>query len=59
MKDLAKAILKMAATKKCEVRLETSMEHVELKEGEIAIADDGFIIVIRKKRLQVPVEKNS
>lgn len=46
----------MAAEEGCEVRLAVDMEHVELKEGEVAVADDGFVIIIQSKKLQIPVK---
>ncbi len=56
MKDMAKKILKMAAESGCDVRLATNMGYVELREGEIAIADDGFVLVIGEKKVQVPIK---
>ena len=46
MTDFSRIILRLAAEKNCDVRLATNMEYVELQPGELAIADDGFVIVI-------------
>lgn len=56
MRDIARTVLRMAAEKNYEVRLEQNMDHVDLQRGEIAIADDGFILIIGRQKLKVPVE---
>lgn len=54
--SFAKQVLRMAAEANCNIRLATNMKHVELQEGEVAIADDGFIIIVEAKKLKIAVE---
>lgn len=54
--SFAKKVLRLAAEEGCEVRLAVDMKHVELQEGEVAIADDGFVIIVSAMKLQVPVK---
>ena len=56
MESFAKQVLRLAAQANCNIRLAKNMEHVELHEGEVAIADDGFIIIVEAKKLQVQVK---
>lgn len=55
-RNFAKTVLRMAAEANCNVRLATNLKHVELQEGEVAIADDGIIVIIEDKMLEIPVE---
>lgn len=56
MESFAKQVLRLAAQANCNVRLAKNMEHVELHEGEVAIADDGFVIIVEAKKLKIEVE---
>ena len=54
--SFAKQVLRMVAEANCNIRLAKNMEHVELHEGEVAISDDGFVIIVEAKKLKIEVE---